>query len=301
VESPETSFNNTAAPARLSSPGKPSELPAACCLLPPCPPYRIEGSGPLLVYISGLDGTGELFFKQAPQLAQSFRVATFRQRDDGDFSYEDLADDVAAIIRDAGEPRATLIAESFGGGVALTFAVRYPQMVEHLILVNSFPRYRERLRIRLAAWGASWVPFKAIWPLRCAASLLGLYLDGVRGADRRRFFQAVRKVSGKAYGRRLRLIAELDLDDRLSEISAPTLLVATKKDMLVRSIREARFMAERLPSAKVKIITDAGHACLLGDAVRLADLLIEWTNGKEEEKGRGGERAKGRGGEGKQE
>lgn len=244
--------------------------------LPPAPQYCIQGSGPLLVYISGLDGTGELFFKQAPRLAESYRVVTFRQRDDGDFSYEDLADDVAAIIGDTGERRVTLIAESFGGGVALMFALRHPQMVGRLVIVNSFPRYRQRLRIRLAAWFTSWLPFKAIWPLRCAASLLGLYLDGVRGADRRRFFQAVRTVSGKAYGRRLRLIAELDLDDRLAEIDMPVLLVATKKDMLVRSIREARFMAERLPNAKVKIITDAGHACLLGEAVRLADLLGEW-------------------------
>jgi pimeloyl-ACP methyl ester carboxylesterase len=256
-------------------------LPPASCLLPPCPPYRIEGSGPLLVSISGLDGTGELFFKQAPQLAQSFRVVTFRQRDDGDFSYEDLADDVAAIIRDVGESRATIVAESFGGGVALVFALRYPQMVERLVIVNSFPRYRERRRIRLAAWFASWLPFKAIWPLRVATSLLGLYMDGVRGADRRRFFQAVRAVNGKAYGRRLRLIAELDLDDRLSAVHMPALLIATKKDMLVRSIREARFMAERLPNARVRIITHAGHACLLGDAVRLADLLAEWTSGKE--------------------
>ena len=284
-ESKQVYLKTRATPASHSSFTDPSELPTAYCLLPACPQYHIEGSGPLLVYISGLDGTGELFFKQAPQLAQSFRVVTFRQRDDDDFSYEDLADDVGAIILDAGESRATLIAESFGGGVALVFALRYPQMVERLVIVNSFPRYRERLRIRLAAWGASWVPFKAIWPLRCAASLLGLYLDGVRGADRRRFFQAVRTVSGKAYGRRLRLIAELDLDDRLSEIHAPTLLVATKKDLLVRSIREARFMAERLPNAKVKIITKAGHACLLGDAVRLAALLTEWMNGKEGEKG----------------
>jgi pimeloyl-ACP methyl ester carboxylesterase len=275
VESKEADFKPAATSVSHSSLTSSSELSPASCLLSLCPQYRIEGSGPLLVYISGLDGTGELFFKQAPQLTQSFRVVTFRQRDDGDFSYEDLADDVAAIIRSTGEPRATIIAESFGGGVALVFALRYPQMVERLVIVNSFPRYRERLRIRLAAWGASWLPFKAIWPLRCAASLLGLYLDGVRGADRRRFFGAVRTVSGKAYGRRLRLIAELDLDDRLSEIDAPTLLVATKKDMLVQSIREARFMAERLPNAKVKIITNAGHACLLGDAVRLAALLSE--------------------------
>jgi len=139
-----------------------SSEPHTAYRLPPTPRYHVEGSGPLLVYVCGLDGTGELFFKQAAWLTDSFRVVTFRQRDDGDFSYEDLADDVAAIIRDTGEQRATLVAESFGGGVALVFALRYPQMVERLVIVNSFPRYRQRLRIRLAAWGAAWLPFMAI-------------------------------------------------------------------------------------------------------------------------------------------
>jgi len=103
----------------------------------------------------------------------------------------------------------------------------------------------------------------------------------------------MRTVSGTAYARRLRMIAEINLDDRLSEIHAPTLLVATRKDLLVRSIREARFMAERLPNAKVRIITNAGHACLLGEAVRLADLIREWVGG---EAGRQEEAAQRRGG-----
>jgi hypothetical protein len=35
-------------------------------------------------------------------------------------------------------------------------------------------------------------------------------------------------------------------------------------------------MAARLGGADVKIIKGAGHACLLGDKVILADLLAEW-------------------------
>jgi pimeloyl-ACP methyl ester carboxylesterase len=294
VESKEANVQPAATPGAHSSLTNSDLQPPTSGLRPACPHYRIEGSGPLLVYICGLDGTGALFFKQAAPLRESFRVVTFRQRDEGDFSYEDLADDVAAIIRDAGERRAMLVAESFGGGVALVFALRYPQMVERLVIVNSFPRYRQRLRIRLAAWGASWLPFQAIWPLRIVASTLGLHLDGVRRADRRRFFEAMRTVSSKAYARRLRLITEINLDDRLSEIHAPTLLVATRKDLLVRSIREARFMAERLPDAEVKIITNAGHACLLGDAVRLADLIHEWMSGQEGDMARSGDKVTGR-------
>ena len=62
------------------------------------PQYRVEGSGPLLIYIAGLDGTGQLFFKQSSLLARTHRVVTLRSRDIGRFTYDDLTDDLAAIL-----------------------------------------------------------------------------------------------------------------------------------------------------------------------------------------------------------
>jgi pimeloyl-ACP methyl ester carboxylesterase len=237
------------------------------------PRYSVEGSGPLLVFISGLDGTGQLFFKQSPALARSYRVVTFRSRERGQFTYEDLADDVEAIIKDLGEERAAIVAESFGGGVALTFALRYPQMIERLVVINSFPRFRNRLQIGLGAWLASLLPFPALWPLRKAACILGLWADGVTKEDRRRFFYAIRTVGGEGYSRRLRLILDLDLEEQLSHIQARTLFIAGEKDRLIRSVREARLMAGRMPHAAVTTIKGAGHACLLGNRVRLAEII----------------------------
>jgi pimeloyl-ACP methyl ester carboxylesterase len=238
--------------------------------------YRVEGSGRPLIYIAGLDGTGELFFKQAPGLIRSYRVVTFRLRERGHFTYDDLTDDVAAIIRGLGERRATIVGESFGGTVALQFALRHPALVERMVVVNSFPRFRGRARIRLAARLAPVAPLQLTWLVRRGANLLGLMRDGVSPEDRRRFFEAVRSVEREGYVRRLRLIAELDVEERLSGIQAPTLLVAGEKDWLIPSVREARAMAERMPNATVKIIEGAGHACLLGNRVCLADILAEW-------------------------
>ena len=239
------------------------------------PRYNVEGSGPLLIFISGLDGTGQLFFKQSPALARSFRVVTYRSRERGQFTYEDLADDVAAIIEDIGEERATIVAESFGGGVALTFALRHPQMIDRLVVINSFPRFRNRLQIKLGAWLASVLPFPSLWPLRKAACILGLWADGVTKEDRRRFFAAIKTVEGEGYARRLQLIRDLNVERQLSQIQAPTLFIAAEKDRLIRSVREARRMAERIPRANVRIIKGAGHACLLGNRVHLAEILAE--------------------------
>lgn len=238
-------------------------------------PYRVEGHGPLLVYIAGLDGTGELFFKQTPALALSYRVVTFRSRESGRFTYDDLADDVAAIIGDLGEQRATIVAESFGGGVALTFALRHPQMVERLVIVNSFARFRAQAKIRLAILFNSVLPSWLTSSVRRVANTVGLRADGVLPEDRQRFFKAQRTVTRAGYARRLQLIAHLDVENRLAEIQAPTLFIAAAKDMLVPSVKEAQRMAARIPNAKVKIITGAGHACLLGNRVRLADILAE--------------------------
>jgi pimeloyl-ACP methyl ester carboxylesterase len=240
------------------------------------PAYRVEGSGPLLVYIAGLDGTGELFFKQAPALAHSYRVVTFRSRDDKRFTYDDLADDVAAIIHALGEPRATIVAESFGGGVAFTFALRHPAMVERLVIVNSFARFHSPVKIRMAVMFGTVMPFWLTSQARLVANRLGLRHEGIRGEDRHRFFKAIRTVKRPGYLQRLRLIAELNLDNRLSEIQAPTLFIAGDKDLLVPSARTSEQMAARMPNATVKIIHGVGHACLMGNVVRLSDLLSEW-------------------------
>lgn len=239
------------------------------------PRYQVEGSGPLLIYLAGLDGTGQLFFKQAPRLARAHRVVTFRSRDHGRFTYEDLTGDLAAIIRDLGEPQAAIIGESFGGTVALSFALRYPRMVERLVVVNSFPRFRKRLTIKLGVKLAAGLPFRLLWPVRSAASILGLLVDGVSREDRRRFWRAVRTVSGDAYARRLQLISELDLEPRLSALQTPTLFIAADRDLLISSVKEARAMAARMPNARVRVIKGAGHACLLGSRVRLDELLAE--------------------------
>lgn len=238
--------------------------------------FRVEGTGPVLIYVPGLDGTGQLFFKQGPRVAISYRVVTFRSRDDRCFTYEDLTDDLAGIIRELGERQATILGESFGGTVALWFALRYPQMVKQLVVINSFPRFRKRWTIKLGVKLASGVPFRLLWPLRRAANGLGLLVDTVNQDDRKLFWKAIRTVSREAYLRRLQLIEELDLESRLSEIQTPTLFIAGDKDLLIPSVKEAHAMAARMPNARVRVIEGAGHACLLGSRVRLDEVMAEY-------------------------
>ena len=269
----ETSDQEAVPAERIIKDSQTAAGPASTLAYRPKP--DVAGSGPLLIYIAGLDGTGQLFFKQAPSLSRSYRVVTYRSRDDGKFTYDDLTSDVAWIIHSLGEERATVLGESFGGTVALAFALRYPEMVDRLVVVNSFPRFRKRIMIKLAALLASLLPFQALWPVRLITNTLGLYADGVSREDRSRFFKAIRTVKGEGYARRLRLISEFDVENRLPEIQAPTLFIAGEKDKLIASVREAREMAAHMPNARVRVIEGAGHALLLGSRARVAEILCE--------------------------
>ena len=115
------------------------------------PRVSIQGDGPAVVLVSGLDGTGQLFYRQVPLLAQTHRVATYALRDNA-ATMERLIDDLAQVIDTAApeQRRATLIGESFGGALALSFALARPEQVEALVILNSFPHFTPQVRLRLA-------------------------------------------------------------------------------------------------------------------------------------------------------
>src|SRR3712207_522091 len=103
---------------------------------------RVEGKGPPLIFVPGMDGTGRLFYRQVPLLAPRFRVRTYTLRDDAE-SMDGLVADLDRAIRSlapGGEP-AVVIAESFGGTLALSYALAHPERVRALVVVNSFPRF----------------------------------------------------------------------------------------------------------------------------------------------------------------
>src|SRR5918999_2808809 len=110
------------------------------------PEYTRMGSGPAFVYVSGVDGTGRLFFKQAEDLARDHTVISFPLRGEGRYGMARLVEDLAWVVRDAGVKRATFVGESFGGLLTMAAALERPEIFERAILVNTFPFFAQRAR-----------------------------------------------------------------------------------------------------------------------------------------------------------
>ena len=90
--------------------------------------YRKQGSGPPVVYVAGIEGTGKLFYKQAADLERDHTVISFPLRGEGRYGMARLVEDLAWVVRDAGLERATFVGESFGGLLTMAAALAEPQM-----------------------------------------------------------------------------------------------------------------------------------------------------------------------------
>lgn len=106
--------------------------------------YEVQGSGRPLVLLHGGLGAMEMFGPNLPVLAKGRQLIAVdlqghgRTADiDRPISVELMADDIAALIKHLGLPRADIMGYSLGGGVALLTAIRHPEVVDRLIVVST--------------------------------------------------------------------------------------------------------------------------------------------------------------------
>ena len=244
------------------------------------PRLSIRGEGRAVVLVPGMNGTGELFYRQVPLLERSYRVATYSLRDDAE-SLDRLAADLADAI-DAVAPadrRAIVVGESFGGAVALTTALRHPERIAGLVILNSFPHFTPQVRLRLAIAGLSVLPWGAM-PLVRHLTAFRLHSPHTHRAEVRQFIELTAHASRNGYMNRLRLLRRFDVRDRLHEIHHPTLFLAAEQDHLVPAVAQARYMADRVPSSLMRILNGHGHICLIAPDLDLAQILREWQDGQ---------------------
>jgi pimeloyl-ACP methyl ester carboxylesterase len=236
----------------------------------------VTGDGPAtIVLVPGMDGTGKLFYRQVPLLAQRYRVVTYALRDTAP-TMEVLIDDLASII-DAVSPdrRAIIIGESFGGALALSFGLARPEQAAGLVILNSFPFFAPQWRLRVAIHGLGLLPWGAMGLVR-RLTASRLHSRHTHRDEIKRFMQLIAATTREGYVGRLRILTQYDLRSRLHQLHVPTLFLAADCDHLVPSVAQARYMAARVPESTVQVLEGHGHICLIAPDIDLGQLLDAW-------------------------
>jgi len=110
--------------------------------------YEVHGEGPPLILLHGAYMTAEMMEPLARGLARTRRVfvpemqAHGRTADvDRPITYEQMADDTAALARHLEIEAADVVGYSMGGATAVQVAIRHPGLVRRLVVASAGFRY----------------------------------------------------------------------------------------------------------------------------------------------------------------
>ena len=150
----------------------------------------------------------------------------------GPYNIEDLAAQLAGLLKRDGIARAHIVGISLGGLIAQSFAATHPQTVDRLVLIDTTARYTEELR--------------AMWAVRAAGAredgvaslidgLLKIWFTPQSIADDtaavRYVRSALQRSPGEGYALACEALAAADLRPLAGKIAAPTLIVCGDDDI----------------------------------------------------------------------
>jgi 3-oxoadipate enol-lactonase len=229
--------------------------------------WREAGSGPLVLFLGGLGMTRNGFDPQLAALGSSYRCVAWDMPGfgasplpPGGLSFPLLADAAADVIDALGESRAHVAGLSLGGQIALHTALRHPDRVRSLALLDSSPAFgldgtdpEAWKRLRLDALDAGETP----------ASMADGVLRSIMApdVDDRAVAAAVASMSRiSAAGLRaaIECLPTHDVRARLGEIAAPTLVLVGERDEET-PLSYAEALAAGIAGARLQIIPGAGH------------------------------------------
>jgi aminoacrylate hydrolase len=248
--------------------------------------YEIHGrtdDAQTVLLSSGLGGAAHYWAAQIPALAEHFRVITYDHHGTGrsggtvpeDYTIGDMAAEAATILAELAVEKCLFIGHALGGLIGLQLALDRPELVDRLVVVNAWTKTHPHT-------------------LRCFAIRKNLLLDS--GADAyvraqplflypaawladRQDWLAEQDTAGMAHFppietvlRRIGAIEAFDLTAQIATITVPTLVIATRDDILVPCTCSIS-LAGQLPNARLVLLDQGGHACNITDPSRFGALV----------------------------
>lgn len=219
-----------------------------------------------IVLIHGATNTGRHdWHLVAPLLAQEYRTIVPDCRGHGQstnpghsYSFKEMADDIAALVRALGYGRSHIIGHSNGGNVALVTLLEHPEVVQTAILqaANAYvsPDLIEKEPVKfnpdnVARQDPDWMH-----------KMITLH-GPTHGPD---YWRDLLQMTLQE------IITEPNYGSQdLARVQRPTLVIQGERDSVNAPMRHAQFIAQHIPAAELWIPAGVGHNVQL-------DLPSEW-------------------------
>ena len=223
------------------------------------------GTGSPIVLIPGLAGGCHLTAPLARSLAADHHVYSYQLRGENDcfvlrhpFDLDDLVEDLAELLDKLKLESPTIMGLSFGGLIALKFAIRYPYRLDRLIVQGAGALYEPGLFQQIASTVLSRFPLPEDSPF--VNQFFNLLFGGRQKRDSLFDFvtQQIWQTDQSMMAHRFRLVENFDIEGQVARIKAPTLVLAGERDVLI-SPRSLMSLRDNIPNVKLVRLPNCGH------------------------------------------
>ncbi|MHB1459381.1 MAG: alpha/beta fold hydrolase [Armatimonadota bacterium] len=252
--------------------------------------YIEAGEGMPIVFIPGITEFKDAFQFQLAGLQKRYRAVSYDPRQGlkrhSDYTLDLLVDDLHRFIQTLNLSGAAICGHSFGGLIALQYAIRYPHMTKALILISAFAAPPDDISERLlSSISAISHPFHRSMGAKLKMHMTKLLAGGTSKAISMEYeVSAVRAIARQAektsqttINQRLRIIQKTDLRPFLSSIQTPSLIIAGAKDRPY-FLSSAQELYENISDASLEVLENGGHFCFLTRHDQFNAVLDEFLN-----------------------
>jgi non-heme chloroperoxidase len=246
--------------------------------------YESYGTGEPVVFIHGGGTSHESWEQQTGALFERFRTIAYDLRGHGasdkpdhGHTFDRLVEDLEALIAHLGLDRVSLVCHAIGGYVGLKFALKNPDALAKLVLVDSSARFLgdDKEGGFSIAFFENLLSTMAADKVGATVRLIGDYFfhrdpgPEVKQAILQEMLQwplaATKMLSRDA--------VSFDVVDRLGEVRAPTLVMHGRHDRKQR-FAGAALLADGIPNARLVVFEESAHLPYLEEAGRFNETLI---------------------------
>ena len=267
--------------------------------------FDVEGSGlvvdgprmrekPVAFVIHGGPGADHTSYKPTfSPLSQKMQLVYFDHRGQGrsargpkeTYTLENNVEDMEALRQHLGLDKIVVIGSSYGGMVALSYAVRYPQNVSHLIVIATVPDFRflkraqeilaergteEQKAIAQRLWDGTFENEEQLHEyFQVMSSMYSLtYNPEARQDGWKRAILSCDAIN-VAFGGFLRSYSVLD---QLHKITSPTLVIGGRYDWICAP-EFSEEIAKAIPNSDLRIFENSGHSVRADEPEALLDAI----------------------------
>jgi pimeloyl-ACP methyl ester carboxylesterase len=235
--------------------------------------YKSQGMGEPLIVIPGFASGAWNWNWQTEDLAEDFQVITFDPRGIGNsianesdlqnLSMRVFAEDVLQILDELKIEKANILGASFGGFVALEFALEFSERLSKLILACTSFGGKNHVAPDLEILMA----FASTDGMNTSERIRKFMTPAFTDEFNKNHAETVEKVCRlregsivpeKVYSAQLNAATTFNFENRIGEIKNETLILTGNKDKVV-PMQNSINLSKKMPNAKLEIIENGSH------------------------------------------